>query len=194
MRLTNDEFVNQDVFGSQPHIFYGSAAITGSAQPFSGKPLGSKYIRTGAGFVHEYMKLQNKGANADWVLLQGVVIDTIGFADFTDSTGTTGTFTMTGDIPIGAEVSRVDLRSITGFTGDPSTATIQVGVSGTVARYTTATPSVYATAEMVDAGAVSGTAIHTAAVSPLVTVTAASDWGAVTAGEVTVAIWFNGVV
>lgn len=193
MRLTNDAFVNEDVFGAQPHIFYGTTAITGSAQPFLGKPLGSKYIRNGAGFVHEYMKLQNNGANADWVLLQGVVIDTIALADVTDGGAAIATFTMTGDIPIGAEASRTDLRSITGWAGDTS-ATIQVGDGTDVDRYTTGTPSIFTTAEMVDAGAISGTNIHVAAVSPVVTITSGSEWGSVTAGSVTVAIWFNGVV
>ena len=192
MRISNTDAYYEDSIAGQPQVKYGVGAVDGDAAPFVSMPIGSKYIRNGAGFVHEYMKLQNKGADQDWALLSGCLMETLALADFTDSTGVTGTYTMVGDIPIGAEVTRVDLRKITGFAGDTS-ATIQVGVAGTVARYTTATPSVFATAEMVDAGAVSGTAIHTAAASPLITITANSDWGSVSAGKVTVAIWFNGV-
>lgn len=193
MRITNDGLVLEGVFGAQPELFYGTAAPDGDANPWLAKAIGSKYIRTSAGFVAEYMKLQNNGANADWVLLQGCVIDTIALADMTDGGAAIASFVMTGDIPIGAEVSRTDLRSITGWAGDTS-ATIQVGDGTDVDRYTTGTPSIFATAEMVDAGAVSGTAIHVSAVSPVVTITSGSEWGSVTAGSVTVAIWFNGVV
>jgi hypothetical protein len=192
MRISNTDAYYESAVADQPEIKYGADAVDGDSTPWSAMPIGSKYIRNGAGFVHEYMKLQANGEDEDWVLLSGCLAETFALADFTDGGAAVGTVTFAGDIPVGAEVSRTDLREITGFAGDTS-ATIQIGDGTDVDRYTTGTPSVFTTAEMVDAGAVSGTAIHVTAVSPVATITSGSDWGAVTAAKLTVAIWFNGV-
>ena len=197
MNITNERqyYESGTIAGSSPEIRYGVDYPDGDAQPWTAMPLGSTYRRVTAGFVASWMKVQNNQDDQDWVLLQGVICETIAVADLTDSS-TTGTVTMAGDIPVGAEVTRTDLRKITGFAGDTS-ATIQVGDGSDADRYTTGTPNVFATAEMIDAGAVSGTAVHIAAVSPVITITSAADFTSVVTdgnGKLTVAIWFNGVV
>lgn len=192
MRISNHQEYYQDSFGTQPEIRYGSDAVDGDAAPWSAMAVGSRYIRTTTGNVEHWVKLKSDTADNDWVCSNGCLIETVAYDDFTDGGSTTGTYTMTGDIPIGATVTRTDLVDITGFTGDTS-ATIQVGDGSDVDRYSTGTPSVFTTANMVSAGAVSGTAVHVAAVSPVLTVTSGADFTSVAAGSVTVVIWYDAV-
>jgi len=81
------------------------------------------------------------------------------------------------------------ITDVTGFAGDTS-ATITIGDGTDADRYNTGTPSVFATATDIDAGAVSGTAYHAAAATPTLIVTSGSDFGAVTAGSVTITIFY----
>jgi len=69
-------------------------------------------------------------------------------------------------------------------------ATIQVGDGTDVDRYTTGTPSVFTTAVAIDLGVLSGTAIHIAAVTPKITITASADFTAVTAGTLTIKLFY----
>ena len=114
-------------------------------------------------------------------------------SQFTDGGSTAGTYTMKVQIPVGAEVVKTLITNVTGFIGDTS-AVVVVGDGTDVDRYNTGTPSVFATAAMVAAGAPSGTLVHTAAKAPVLTVTSASDFTAVTAGALTVRIvyWVGG--
>ncbi len=57
-------------------------------------------------------------------------------------------------------------------------------------RYMTSTLNVFSTVAAIDGGAVSGTAIHTAAKNVVLTITSGSDWGAVTAGTLTFKVIF----
>src|SRR3990167_4062588 len=108
-------------------------------------------------------------------------------AQFTDGGATAGTFSLNHSIPAGARFAFALLTSITGFTGDTS-AVITVG-DADVDRYNTGTPSVFTTAAAgVDMGVPSGTAWHTAAATPVITITSATDFTNVTAGSLTITL------
>jgi hypothetical protein len=117
--------------------------------------------------------------------------ETIAYTDFTDSTGVTGTYVMTeGSIPVGATVLFASCEAITGFAGDTS-ATIQIGDGTDADRYSTGTPSVFTTAAGgIALGVPSGVQYHAVAKDVTVTVTAATDWGGVTAGSVTISLYY----
>ncbi|MBW8034708.1 MAG: hypothetical protein FVQ79_03395 [Planctomycetes bacterium] len=116
----------------------------------------------------------------------------VAFGGFTDGGGAAGTLDLAVSIPAGAVFERVIITAITGFAGD-SSAVLQVGDGTTVDRYNTGSPSIFATAAAgADLGAPSGTRHHSAAKTPRLTVTAGSDWGAVTAGAATVTLfWYD---
>ena len=78
---------------------------------------------------------------------------------------------------------------MTGFAGDTSAALI-VGDGTDTDRYMTSTLNVFGDVAAIDGGAVSGTAIHTAAKTPVLTITSGSDWGLVSAGALTVKIFY----
>lgn len=116
--------------------------------------------------------------------------ETVGYAAFTDGGGASGTFSLSTSIPAGARFLNTLVTAITGFAGDTS-AVLIVGDGTDTDRYNTGTPSVFATAAAgVDMGAPSGTAWHTAAKTPILTVTSATDWGAVNAGALTVTLFW----
>ena len=119
--------------------------------------------------------------------------ETITYDQFTDGGGTLGTLALNTTIPAGAVFARCLVTDITGFTGDTS-AVITVGdVGGDVDRYNTGTPSVFTTAAAgVDMGAPSGTLWHTAAVVPDVHVTSNADFSSVSAGQLTITLfWYE---
>jgi len=118
-----------------------------------------------------------------------IIQETVAFGDFTDGGAAVGTFELSTDIPVGAYVVQSSIDSVTGFTGDTS-CTLTIGDGTDADRYNTGTPSIFTTASAVDAGAVSGTSFHSAAKTPTLTATSGSDWGAVTAGSVTVTIFY----
>lgn len=113
--------------------------------------------------------------------------ETVAFGDFTDGGGTSGTIELSTDIPEGAVVMQSFIDAVTGFAGDTS-AVITIGDGSDVDRYNTGTPNVFATADHVSAGAVSGTAYHSAAKTPTITITSGSAWSSVTAGQATITI------
>jgi hypothetical protein len=118
--------------------------------------------------------------------------ETVALADFTDNGDTTGTVELNVSIPAGAVYNQTFITAVTGFAGDTS-ATVQVGDGTDVDRYSTGTPSVFATAANgIDAGVPSGTKFHSAAKTPTVIVTSGSDFGAVTAGQMTIVLsWYE---
>lgn len=184
-------FLQSGIDGPVPSVWYGPLALDGDAYPWLQAPLGSIYYYISGASQKMYQKVETAGRDSDWALVggMGVICERVTLADFTDGGGAAGTFTSTQVIPVGAFVHHVTLTDVTGFTGDTS-CTVTVG-DGTVAnRYNTGTPSIFATAAFVDAGAVSGTAIHAAAKSPVITATSNSDWGAVTAGALTLKVFY----
>lgn len=124
----------------------------------------------------------------------GVVVkktQTVTRAQFTDGLAAVGTFTATGlNIPVGATVLASAITAITGFIGDTS-ATITIGDGSDVDRYNTGTPSVFTTAAAgIATGVASGTKYHAAAIDPVLTVTSAADFTNVSAGSVTVVMYY----
>lgn len=116
---------------------------------------------------------------------------TVLFSEFTDGGAAVGTFVLTeGSIPAGATVLYSAVTAITGFTGDTS-AVMTIGDGTDVDRYNTSTINVFATAANgISAGAPSGVVYHAAAKSVTLTITSGSDWGLVTAGSVTVSLYY----
>lgn len=116
---------------------------------------------------------------------------TVTYDQFTDGGGSSGTFTLTeGSIPAGATVLFSAVTNIVGFTGDTS-AVITIGDGTDPDRYNTGTPSVFTTAANgIAVGVPSGVQYHAAAKNVVLTVTSATDFGAVEAGSVTVSLYY----
>lgn len=118
------------------------------------------------------------------------IAETVAFGAFTDGGGATGTYELS-TIPIGATVLRCVLAApLTGFAGDTS-ATIQVGDGTDVDRYMTGTPDVFSDiAGGLDLGVVNGVGYHAVAKTPTITITVNADWGSVTAGAITIELYY----
>lgn len=183
--------VHHKITGPAPTVWYGVNAIDGDAYPWVRAPLGSIYMRKTGAVNLMFQKVKNDGADNDWVALQGtqVVAETVALADFTDGGAAVGTYTMSHTIPVGALFYRAVVVNVTGFAGDTS-AVLTVGDGTDVDRYNATTVNVFADAVALDGGVPSGTLVHTAAKTPVLTVTAGSDWGAVTAGQMTVKLFY----
>ena len=180
------------IMGPKPTHWYGVNALDGTATAFARAARGSTYLRvdlTNRQTLGEFTKTKEDSTSNDWTEGLGVINETVALADFTDGASTIGTYVLKRGIPAGAYVLRSVLVDVTGFTGD-TTATIQIGDGTDVDRYSTGTPSVFTTAAAIDVGAVSGTAIHIVDKSVTLTVTAGSDWGLVTAGSLTIRIYY----
>jgi len=156
------------------------AASTYQAGCIYNKTDGSRYENTGTLAVPSW--------SLDSPALASVS-QTVAFGDFTDGGSTVGTLDLTSTLPLGAVAQRTIIKDVTGFAGDTS-AVITVGDGTDVDRYNTGTPDVFTTIAALDAGAVSGTAYHAAGKTVTLTVTTAADWGSVTAGALTVEIFY----
>jgi len=182
---------NSGTDGSGPGTWFEGVALDGTTGQATLAPLGS--LRWYANKLYRRVK----GAHAtlgnrtdDWAEGVGVLSETVARSQFTDGGSTTGTYVVTtAQIPQGAKVLGTTLVNVTGFTGNTS-ATIQVGDGSDVDRYGTGTPSVFTTANAIDLGAISGTAIHTAAATVTITITGATDFTAIAAGQLTLRIYY----
>lgn len=195
MRITNDFTFNpHPVTGDvQPELFWGTDAPS-TTSTFTSRNIGTYYWRkVTANQVEKYLKVKADSRSDDYVLVDGVIAQTITRAQFTDGGGTSGTKDLNGSIPAGSYVTKTLVTNITGFTGDTS-ATFIIGVTGgDTDRYNTGTPSVFTTAAQgVDVGVPSGTAWHTAAATPTVLITSAADFTNVSAGQLTVYLFYRG--
>jgi hypothetical protein len=122
--------------------------------------------------------------------LVGVLEQQFDHEEFTDGSGAAGTVTFRGSIPKGAVVLGTKVTVEEGFAGDDSAA-LTIGDGSTADRYNTDTIDVFSTAaDGVESGIPSGDLLLTAENQPVLTVTAGADWGSVTAGIVTVSIYF----
>jgi len=117
--------------------------------------------------------------------------ETVGYAAFTDGGEDKGTYDITvGTIPAGATFLYAAVTAITGFAGDTS-AVLTFGDGTDVDRYNTGTANVFTTAANgIACGAPSGVLYHAAAKTVTLTVTTAADWGSVSAGSVTVKLYY----
>lgn len=124
----------------------------------------------------------------------GCLTQSVSYSDFVDGGGVVGTLNLSNSVPDGAVVERCIIHTLTGFTGGAnSTATVQIGDGTDVDRYNTGTPDVYTTnASGVDMGAVSGTAWHDDAKTPVITITVDNDWSTIAAGAFEIAIFYFG--
>lgn len=184
-------FWESGINGPAPVLWYGVGAVDGDAHPFVAAPRGSIYCITGAQ-PRYFVKSENAGHDSDWSALggMGTIVQRVTYSQFTDGGSTAGTLTLDGTIPAGAYVLRCVVADVTGFTGDTSAALI-IGDGSDTDRYCTAsTVNVFATAVALDGGAPSGTAVHVLAKTPVLTITSGSDWGLVTAGALTVKIFY----
>lgn len=190
-----DTFPIDPIFGSiQPHVKWGSDAPSTSSF-FALLPVGASYWRKVTdNQVEHYTKTKNDGLADDYTLVDGVISQRLLYADFTDGGSTAGTKTLNGIIPVGAYIDHASVRNVTGFTGD-SSATIQISggvdVVTDVDGYSTGTPSVFTTAGAIAIGVPSGVRTVTTAGAPKVTITKGSDWGAGTAGALTVTCFYK---
>lgn len=185
------QFVEFGVGPAAPAGWHGVDVPDGDAYPFLQAPIGSEYwYVVGETHVAKYVKVKNDGADNDWCVVAGVISETVTIADFTDGGAAVGTVALSTQIPAGAFVTRAYLLDVTGFTGNTS-AVITVGDGTDVDRYNTGTPNVFATAAAIDLAAPSGVQIHTTAKTVTLTVTSASDFTSVTAGQLTIRIFYT---
>lgn len=116
---------------------------------------------------------------------QNVVI-----GDFTDGGGTSGYVDLTTQLPAGALPLGWKAKVNTGFTGD-TTAVVQVGVSGDVDRFSAVTDqSVLAAATVGSRANADGADGINAAQTIRVTVTGASDFGLIAAGDMDIEAFY----
>ena len=168
----------------------------------------SKFVSTVGGYAVTNNGIETAVINQDGTLAGGAVIDdnsvtnaklalpnvkmisqTVAFSEFTDGSGASGTLALTATLPVGAVVTQTLIDDVTGFTGDTS-AVVTIGDGSVVDRYNTGTPNVFVTAGAISAGAVSGTAFHSAVKTVTLTVTSAADFTSVVAGAMTVTIFY----
>jgi hypothetical protein len=175
--------------GSAPTIWFGNEVPDGDAKPFTLAPVGSTYIQNETTPTH-YVKTTDAGRDSDWSTVAGVVAQRVVIGDFTDGGGTTGTLVLDGVIPVGALVTRVVVSDVTGFTGDTS-AVLMVGDGTDDDRYNASGDiDVFTTVAALDGGIPQGTQVHTTAKSVTLTVTSAANFTAVTAGAMTVKVFY----
>jgi hypothetical protein len=177
------------VDGPAPSVWYGNTVPDGDAKPFTSVAVGSLYFQNET-TPTVWVKTTDAGRDSDWSTTMGVVAQRVVIADFTDGGGATGTLTLDGQIPVGAFVERVVVTDVTGFTGD-TTAVLTVGDGTDDDRYVAAADiDVFTTVAALDGGAPQGTQVHVAAKTPVLTLTGGSDFAAVTAGAMTVKIFY----
>lgn len=123
--------------------------------------------------------------------VKSLVSQALKIADFTDNTDTTGYIDFTTALPANAIPLAWKATVTTGFTGD-TTAVMQVGVSGDVDKYSANTAQSCLAAATVGslALAVDAATGFATAKTPRVTVTGGADFGSITAGEMTVEIFY----
>lgn len=186
------QLVQSGISGQFPAHWFGTNAVDGDARPFINAGKGSTYTRvdlTNDIRLGTWTKEKNDGRDDDWCEGMGVITETVSFADFTDGGAAVGTYTLKRGIPQGAQVWRTLIINVTGFTGNTS-AVLTIGDGTDVDRYNTGTEDVFTTVTMIDSGAVSGSSFHTAAANVVLTLTSASDFTAVTAGQLTIRIYY----
>jgi len=185
------EYLESGVAGQNPTEWFGVDPVDGDAGDWIQVGAGSMYMQrdlTNDLCTLPLVKVKNDSADNDWAGLQ-VLCETVTRADFTDGGSTSGTYNLKTQIPAGAFILRTLVQDVTGFTGDTSAALI-VGDGTDTDRYNTGTPSVFTTATMITMGVPSGTLEHTAAKTVTLTVTSNADFTNVTAGQLTIKIFY----
>jgi hypothetical protein len=192
--LPSDPKFGQNATGGAPGLWANPAAVDGNRPPWVRAPKGATQWREVTANQQELIiKVKDDGRDDDWVVTEGIICERLVYTDFVDS-GTTGTATLNGTIPVGAYLDKAQVQNVTAFDGD-TTATIQIsgGVDGAdVDGYTTGTPSVFATADAVVVGVPSGVRTVTTAFIPEVVITSTADFTNVSAdGALTVTLFYK---
>ena len=115
--------------------------------------------------------------------------ETFAFDDMTDNLNTTGQIDLTNKLPEGSVVVQSFVDAITGFAGD-GTAVATIGDGTDVDRYNTGTVDVFTTSDHEDAGVPSGAVYQSAEETVRVTVTGGADFSSISAGEMTVTLFY----
>lgn len=183
----------QGLNGGAPADFADTAAVDGDRPPWSRAPLGTTYWKRVTDNQQEhYVKAKNDGRNDDWVLLQGVIAQRVTYSQLTDGGGTSGTKVLNATIPAGAYYINTLITDVDDWVGSAA-VTWTLGDGTDVDRYNTGTPSFAADADYLSAGVPSGTLLHSAAIATVtLTVIDDSDYGDISAGAVTVTMFYRG--
>jgi hypothetical protein len=184
-------FWESGVDGPSPAVWFGTEAPRGADYPYLQAPPGSLYVRTGTQ-PQLWMKYNAAGVASDWASVGSMfsIVERVTFNQFTDGGAAIGTLDLAQKIPAGAWVARVLVVDTVGFAGNVS-AVLDVGTSTDDDRYNaTAGFNVFANSAALDGGTPSGTQVHTAETTVRLTLTADSDFTAVSAGACTVKIFF----
>jgi hypothetical protein len=181
------------VHGASPVIWYGKSAPDATSANWARACIGSVYIyKVSANRQERWLKVKDDKVAGDWQLEYGWLSWRVRRSDaWTDGGAASGTIVLPGTIPLGAIVTHAKYTNVTGFTGNTS-ATLTIGDGTDADRYMTGTPSVFATIDAVSVGNPSGTAYHAAAISTITaTMAGNTDFTAISAGEVTVSIFYR---
>lgn len=195
MRITNDNVYNpHPISGTdQPSLFWGTSAPDATST-YTSHNTGTQYWRTvTANHQQRYIKAKNSGTADDWVLFEGIICQSLVYADFTGS-GAAGTKSLNATIPVGAYLDKAQVSNITGFSGNTSAVVIISGgvdVTTDTDGYMTGTPDVFTTVVSLTIGVPSGVRTVTTAGIPLVTITKATTWATGTAGALTVTLFYK---
>lgn len=110
-----------------------------------------------------------------------IVSQSLAASAFTDGGGTTGYIDITTQVPAGSFVLGWKAVASAGFAGD-TTATVQVGVSGTVDKYSVVTTGSVFASGTVGSSVKAGNNFEATAVTARVTVTSSADFTSVVSG------------
>ena len=119
-----------------------------------------------------------------------MVSQILDYASFTDNGDASGYIDLGGAIPAGSIVTGWKAIVATGFTGD-STAVIEVGVSGDTDAFSADTAQSALVAGTVGSAAKEALAFVGADSTPRVTVTGGSDFGNISAGSMTLTVYYT---
>jgi hypothetical protein len=134
---------------------------------------------------------QDQASTSDgYPLLRKITSQSLAYGDFTDNEDATGYIDVTTQLPAGALPLGFKAVVTTGFTGD-TTATIQVGVATDLDRFSLNTDqSVLAAASVGSLAATDGADGMNAAQTIRVTVTGGADFTSISAGVMTVEVYY----
>ena len=119
-----------------------------------------------------------------------IISQSLEFGDFTDNADATGYVDITTQIPASTIVTGWEAVVSTGFTGD-TTAVVQVGVSGTLDRFSADVAQSVLAADTVGSAALAASAYVGTAVTARVTVTGGADFSSISAGVMVITLFLT---
>jgi len=119
-----------------------------------------------------------------------IISQSLEFGDFTDNADATGYVDITTQIPASTIVTGWEAVVSTGFTGD-TTAVVQVGVSGTLDKFSADVAQSVLAADTVGSAALAASAYVGTAVTARVTVTGGADFSSISAGVMVITLFLT---